>query len=139
MEINFLVINALVLVFVVLLMIGHPGKKRTKTLNEERRNSPRYKTALRIKYKTTSKEGISWIRDINNGGVRIFLTNGLKTLKIGDPLEIEINSPSKEEPISVQGTIVWSKEDNAGFSINKTIQGDINRITQYLNNKTITD
>ncbi len=124
----------LILVFVTLLIVDNYGKRaKFKKLSEkERRAYPRHKIALRIKYKTPLEEGISWIKDISEGGVRIFLNNILKTLEVGESLEVEINLPYDAPSIFIRGNIVWSKEDDAGINFGDVIQGDINRIIQYV-------
>ena len=135
-ETNLLLVSALILVFITLLMIGRPGKpKKGRPTKEERRAHARYETALRVRYKTAVQEGISWIRDVSNGGVRIFLTGALKTLNIGESLEIEINIPNENKPVSVQGTIAWSREDVAGFSVDEAMQPDLSRVARYVSNE----
>ena len=127
----------LILVFVTLLIVDNYGKRaKFKKLSEkERRAYPRHKIALRIKYKTPLEEGISWIKDISEGGVRIFLNNILKTLEVGESLEVEINLPYDAPSIFIRGNIVWSKDNYAGFSFDEIMQGDIKRMIQYINNE----
>ena len=134
-EIHLLGLSFLMLVLAALLIISNYGKKSTsfkKPPKKERRACPRYKTSLRIKYKTPLEEGISWIRDISESGARLFLNKTLKTLEIGESLGIEINLPDNPQPTIIQGNIVWSREDDAGFDFDRVIQGDINRIIQYI-------
>ena len=97
-----------------------------------KRSHPRYKTSLRVKYKTPSGEGISWIRDIGRGGSKLFLNKALKTLKKEDALQIEINLPGNMQPIFIKGYIVWSNKYNAGFQFDKVIEGDIDEILRYI-------
>jgi hypothetical protein len=135
-EINLLGISILILIFAFLLMISS-NEKKSATVKEpprkEKRAYPRYKTSLRIKYESPLEEGISWIRDISKGGARLFLNNSLKTLKIGESLGIEINLPDDPQPIIVQGNIVWSKENDAGFNFDNVIQGNIDSVIRYIN------
>ena len=134
-------VSILILVFAILLIIGNYSKtsaaslsKARKSSEEERRTYARYKTSLRVKYKTPLEEGISWIRDISEGGARLFLNRTLKTLEIGESLGIEISLPHETQPISIEGNIVWSKEDDAGINFDKVVEGDINRIIKYVKN-----
>ena len=137
-DINLLGISILILIFAFLLIIGNYEKKPTtakKGSKKERRTCRRYKTPLRIKYKSPLEEGISWIKDISESGVRLFLNNNLKTLKIGESLRIEINLPDDPQPIIVQGNIIWSKGDDAGFNFDKIIQGTVSRVLGYINSE----
>ena len=134
---NLLSVSILILIFAILLIISHYEKKPTrfkKPSKEERRAYPRYKTSLRIKYKTPLEEGISWIRDLSEKGARLFLNNTLKTLEVGGSLDIEINLPYDTQPVFIQGNIVWFEGNDAGFQFEKIVQGDINRIIQYISN-----
>ena len=136
MAINLLGISVLMLFFAALLIIGHYGRrpgKVKKPSKGERRAHPRYKTSLRVRYKTPLEEGISWIRDISESGARLFLNRALKTLEAGEPLGMEIHLPSERQPIAVQGSIVWSKEEDAGFRFDEVMEEDLNRILQYVN------
>ena len=134
-------VSILILVFAILLIISNYGgtsasvlSKSRKSSEKERRAHPRYSTSLRVKYKTPLEEGISWIRDISEGGARLFLNRTLKTLEIGESLGIEINLPHEVQPISIEGNIVWAKEEDAGINFDKVVEGDINRIIEYVKN-----
>jgi hypothetical protein len=135
-EANLFSASILVLVFAVLLIITH--SKRTPArprgpFKKERRSHPRYKTSLRIKYKTPIDEGISWIKDISRSGARLFLNNTLKTVAVGEPLEIEISLPYDVQPILVKGNIVWAQDSDAGLHFVEAIQEDIDKIIRYVN------
>ena len=130
-DIHLLGISGLILLLAALLIIGNYIEKPAAS-KKERRAHPRYKTSLRIKYKTPLEEGISWIRDISEKGARLFLNSTLKTLEIGEFLGIEISVPYDPQPVIIRGNIVWAKEDDAGFNFGDVIQGDINRIMQYV-------
>ena len=138
-EINLFGVSILLLIFAILLAISQPRRApataSSRPPNKERRAHPRYKTSLRIKYKTPLEEGISWIKDISKSGARLFLNNTLKTLGIGDSLEIEIALPYEAQPVTVQGNIVWSKDEDAGFQFEKILQGSIERIIQYVSSE----
>lgn len=141
-EVNMFSASVLLLVFAVLLLISRTRRSSERSrrpvrggVKQERRAHPRYKTSLRIKYKTPIEEGISWIKDISQSGARLFLNNTLKTLGIGDPLEIEIDLPYEAQPILVKGNIVWSKDDDAGFRFAEVIKDDIDRIMSYVTNE----
>ncbi|MFH0839536.1 MAG: PilZ domain-containing protein [Candidatus Omnitrophota bacterium] len=108
-------------------------KSPKKGTNKERRIYLRHKTLLRAKYKTDAEQGISWISDISRGGLRLFLAN--KTCTIGAPLQIEIDLPHSQKPISAQGNIVWMKEGEAGLNFSDVKQYDVNRIIQYIGEK----
>lgn len=108
-----------------------PG--RAAHLRKREGPTPRYKTSLRIKYKTPIDEGISWIKDISKSGARLFLNNTLRTVGVGEPLEIEINLPYDVQPILVKGNIVWAQDNDAGFHFVEAIQEDIDKIIQYVN------
>lgn len=131
---NLLSVSILILIFAILLIISNYKKPAgfKKPSKEERRAHPRYKTSLRIKYITPIEEGVSWIKDISEKGARLFLNNTLKTLEIGESLGIEINIPYDLQPIIVNGNIVWLKEDNAGINFDNVVQGDLNRVIQYI-------
>ena len=136
-EVNLLGGSILVLVFVVLLIVGHsrrtiPGEQKRDAFARERRGAPRYKTSLRIRYKTPLEEGISWIKDISKSGARIFLNNTLKTLMIGEQLIIEIDMPFTADPVLVKGSIVWSRDEDAGFRFVESVQEDIEKIIKYV-------
>lgn len=133
--ISLLGVSVLILIFAILLFIGHYGRRETrfkKVYKKEKRAHPRYKTSLRIKYKAPSGEGVSWIRDISESGARLFLNSTLKTLQVGESLGLEINLPYEAQPVSIEGSIVWSEDNDAGFHFDKVIEGDINRIVQYI-------
>ncbi len=134
-------ISILILIFAILLIVSNYGgtsasplSKSRKSSEKERRTSPRYKTSLRVRYKTPLEEGISWIRDISEGGARLFLNKTLKTLEIGESLGIEITLPHEAQPISIEGNIAWAEEDDAGIDFDKVVEGDINRIIEYVKN-----
>jgi len=105
-------------------------KSPKKEINKERRIYPRYKTSLRMKYKTHAEQSMSWISDISRGGLRLFLPN--KSFTIGTLLQIEIGLPNAIKPIFAQGNIVWMKEDEAGLSFSEVDQDDISRVIQYI-------
>lgn len=139
---GFLIIFFLGAVFGALFLLGRPSsvtvsrRKTRKLFQKERRGNPRYKTSLRIKYKTPLlEEGASWIRDISENGARLFLTNTLKALDIGTPLEIEIDAPQLIQTVSLRGNIVWAEENDAGFRFEETTEGDIGRVLQYVNSQ----
>ncbi len=141
-EINLFTASALVLVFAILLLLSHskrtPNRPRSSAHDHskiERRVHPRYQTSLRVKYKTTVEEGISWIKDISAGGARLFLNDTLKGLVIGQPLELEVNLPQEAAPIFVKGDIVWSAENDAGFRFIEIVQDDIEKIIRFVNNE----
>lgn len=126
----------LILILVTLFTVDYYAKrppKPEKPAEKERRAYPRYKTSLRIRYKTPSEEGVSWIKDISEGGARLFLNKTLKTLNVGESLGIEISLPNDTDPIVIEGNIVWSTNDDAGFNFDKILQGDVNRIIQHIN------
>ena len=136
-EINLLSASILVLVFAVLLLISHSRRSQpvpadSRMFKRERRDHPRYKTSIRIRYKTPLEEGISWIKDISRSGARIFLNNTLKTLGIGEQLAIEIDLPFTSNPIQVKGSIVWSRDEDAGFRFVEPGQGDIEKIIEFV-------
>lgn len=138
-DIHLLGASVLILVFAILLVISQSRRTRegtksgrTRACKQERRAHPRYETSLRIKYKTQLEEGISWIKDISKSGARIFLNNTLKSLGVGEPLEIEIDLPYELQPISVKGNIVWAKENDAGFHFIEVIQDDIERLMRHV-------
>lgn len=97
-------------------------------LRKEKRIFPRYRTLLRIKYKTPLEEGISWIKDISRGGARLFLNN----LSVGTVLAMEINLPYEQKSIFAQGNIEWSRGSDSGFSFGAVEQDDLTRIIQYI-------
>jgi hypothetical protein len=47
---------------------------------------------------------------------------------------MEINLPNEARPVSLEGNIVWSKEDDAGINFGKVIEGDLNRVIEYVKN-----
>jgi len=127
------------IVFGALFLLGRPPsatsglKRRRRLFQKERRENHRYKTSLRIKYKTPSlEEGASWIRDISENGARLFLTNTLKALKIGTPLEIEIDIPQLIRSVSLRGNIVWSQENDAGLRFEEISEGELKKVLQYV-------
>jgi hypothetical protein len=138
LKIDLLGATFLLTIFVALLALSYPSssKTRPKKVKKERRAYPRYKTSLRIKYKTPLEEGISWIKDISMGGAQLFLNKTLKSLRKGQSLEIEIDLPYEAQPVFVRGNIVWAKGENGGFRFNKVLQGDLNRILQYIQAET---
>jgi len=109
---------------------------RKKINAEERRIYPRYKTALRIKYKIPLelKESICWVKDISRGGLQLFLIDNLN-LKIGTLLSLEINLPYDNKPIFAQSRIVWTQGDDTGLSFDTVEEEDINRIFRYISNR----
>ena len=142
-EIPLLVGSILMLFLAISLAIGQyrerlplsSGLKKIgkKAAEGERRIHPRYSTSLRVKYyKPPLEEGISWIKDISRGGIRVFLDN---PFKIGTLLEIEISLPYDTQPVFAQSNIVWARENDAGLSFSEVDQDDINRIFQYIGNK----
>ena len=132
---NLFGVSVLILIFAMLFVIGNYGKKSDrfkKRSKNERRAHARYKTSLRIRYETSAEEGVSWIKDISEKGARLFLNNTLKTLEIGESLGIEIDMPYGLQSTLVRGNIVWLKEDNAGINFDNVVQGDLNRVIQYI-------
>ena len=55
-----------------------------------------------------------------------------KTLEIGQSLGLEINIPYDVQPVIIEGNIVWSKENDAGINFGNVVQGDLNRVIQYI-------
>ena len=134
-NIYLLSVSVLILIFAALLIVGNYGTKAAgskKLSKKEKRTRPRYKTSIRIKYKTPLEEWISWIKDISEKGARLFLNSTLKSLEIGESLGIEISIPHDPQPVIIEGNIVWSREDDAGVDFANIIQGDINRIIKYI-------
>lgn len=143
-EIHLLIGSILIFALAIFLVISQyrerlpspqlTGSVKRKTRKRERRIYPRYKTSLRIKYKTPSEEGISWVKDISRGGVRVFLND---PFRVGTSLKIEVNLPHDSSPILVQGSVVWKQEvqEDAGISFDEAEQKDINRIIRYIDNK----
>lgn len=132
------ILNILILILVTLLIIYNYRRKSSnfnKLYHKEKRTYSRYKTTLRIYYKTQLEQGISWIKDISENGARLFLHKGLKTLKIGESLGIEINLPKENQSLFIEGNIVWFKDDDAGFNFDKIIKGDIKKLIQYVTDK----
>lgn len=101
---------------------------KKKFFKRERRIFPRYRTLLRIKYKSPVEEGISWIKDISRGGVRLFLNN----LDIGTVLSMEINLPYDKNSIFAQGSIVWRRGTDSGLIFGAAEQDDLSRIIEYI-------
>ncbi|MEE8359989.1 MAG: PilZ domain-containing protein [Candidatus Omnitrophota bacterium] len=135
-EANLFTASILILVFAILIILTHSRRtpERPKGFfKKERRTYPRYQTSLRIKYKTPIEEGISWIKDVSRSGARLFLNNALKTVAIGQPLELEISLPSDTQPILVKGNIVWAQDTDAGFHFVEAMDGDIDKIIKYVN------
>lgn len=97
-------------------------------LRKEKRIFPRYRTLLRTKYKTPLEEGISWIKDISRGGVRLFLNN----IPVGTVLAMEINLPYEQKSIFAQGSIVWTRSTDSGINFGAVEQDDLSRIIQYI-------
>ena len=131
-EMQLLSLSILLLLIVVLLYMENYTRRATTSFKKEKRVHPRHKASLRIKYKTPFEEGISWIKDISESGARLILNKTLKTLEIGQSLGIEINLPDYAQPIVIQGNIVWSKEDDAGFNFDRIEQGEIKSVIQYI-------
>jgi len=105
-----------------------PAKRTPR--ERDKRSYKRYKTTLRIKYKTSFEEELSWIKDISRGGARIFLS---KRPADGTSLTLEINLPFDTEPIFFKGSIIWHKQDAAGLIFDKAPQRDITRIIEHIN------
>lgn len=77
---------------------------------EERRRYVRLDTRLKINYRILQQPPLvttSETVDIGGGGIRIFLTEPLKT---GTLLELEIFLPEERDPIRCQGKLVWVEE-----------------------------
>ena len=102
--------------------------RKKKIFGREKRMFPRYKALLRIKYKTPLEEGISWVKDISRGGVRLFLNN----LAVETVLSMEIDLPYDRKPIFAQGNIVWRRGTDSGLSFGAAEQDDLSRILEYL-------
>lgn len=100
------------------------GKQHRK---DERRIFPRFKTMLRIKYGTPLEEGISWVKDIGRGGMRLFLN----TIKVGTAMSLEITLPGETKPIFAQGDVIWSRGSDSGLSFGSVEQGDVSKILEY--------
>ena len=135
-EANLFTASILILVFAILVLLTHAKRTVERPrgfFKKERRTYPRYETSLRIKYKTPIEEGISWIKDVSRSGARLFLNNALKTVAIGQPLELEINLPSDAQPILLKGNIVWAQDTDAGFHFIEAVDGDIDKIIKYVN------
>jgi len=107
-------------------------KRYIKHIKQERRSHPRYKTSLRIKYKTPFGEGISWIKDISESGIRVFLD---KALESGTFLTIEITLPYDRQPIFARGSIIWAQGDDAGLIFDEVKENDLDRIFNYITHK----
>ncbi len=135
-EMNLFGASALILIFAVLMVISQARKPagggRRRRLKQERRAYPRYQTSLRIKYRTALDEGVSWIKDISQSGARLFLNNTLRTLGIGETLELEICLPAESQPICVKGNIVWSKDNDAGFRFTEGPGSGIERVIKHI-------
>ena len=102
--------------------------RKKKIFRRARRIFPRYKALLRIRYKTPLEEGISWIKDISRGGVRLFLNS----LALETVLSMEINLPYDRKPIFAQGNIVWRRGTDSGLSFGAVEQDDLSRILEYV-------
>ena len=107
-------------------------KTKRQKETQERRIHPRYKTSLRVTYKTALEDGISWIRNISRGGILIVLS---KTFEIGTALRLNVNLPYDSQPILLRGNVVWAKGDNAGLSLDDASQEDLSRIFHYIDNR----
>jgi hypothetical protein len=108
---------------------------RVKTGKIEKRIFSRHNTSLKIRYKVSSgEEGVSYVKDIGRGGIRLFLNN---PFRIGTLLNIEIKLPFDITPILAKGSVVWTDEDesDAGISFDEVRQQDLNRIMQYIGNR----
>ncbi len=143
-EMNLFGASILLLIFAILALLSHsnrtPAASRRHLFSKrsdkkERRAYPRYKASLRVKYKTPLEEGVSWIKDISKGGARLFLTNTLKSLGIGEVLEIEVSLPTEPQPIMVKGNIVWFKDNDAGLCFAETIKEDIDKIMEFVRSR----
>ena len=106
---------------------------------EEKRTHPRYKTSLRIKYKSPFREskesileGVSWIKDISRGGMRLFFD---KHLDKGAFLTLEINLPFDKQPVFAQSSVVWKEGDDAGVIFDEVGEGDLDKILEYIDNR----
>ena len=103
-----------------------------RRMPNDRRNHPRFETSLRISYKTPIEEGISWVKDISRGGIRLFLD---KTLEIGTLMHLEIKLPYDRRPVLAQSSVVWKDDDDAGLVFDDVNDADLDRILEYIDNK----
>ncbi len=110
---------------------------RRKTDQEERRTHPRHSTSLRIKYRTLMEgglaEGMSWIRNVSRGGMKLFLDRHIEE---GTFLTLEIDLPFERNPAFARSSIVWKEGDEAGVIFDEIKDEDLDRILEYIEQRT---
>jgi len=105
--------------------------KRKKFFRKEKRIFPRYQTLLKARYKTPIEEGISWIKDISRGGVRLFLNS----LDVGTIVSLEVELPYNRKPVFIQGNIVWKRGTDSGLQFGAAEQDDLTRMLEFVGHR----
>lgn len=108
---------------------NNEGKKSFK---EDRRRFTRKNTTLRVKYKTSTENGIAWLKNISQGGACItFMNSSINRM----PLNLEISIPYDTSPVFADTKTVWSRRGSVGISFDEIKKTDLDRIFQFIDNK----
>lgn len=105
--------------------------RKKKFFIKEKRIFPRYQALLRTKYKTPAEEGISWIKDISRGGVRLFLNS----IDINTIVSLEVELPFNRQSVFMQGNIVWKRGTDSGLRFGAAEQEDLSRVLEFVGNR----
>lgn len=87
-------------------------------MEKERRKFKRFDAYMSVKYQIPGQEilkGISLSKDLSREGLKI---NSQSSIKVGTPVELEINIPDDPKPVHTTGTVVWTRQSegrNQGY------------------------
>jgi len=94
---------------------------------ENRRNSSRLDTVIRVDYRTANAFFTDFAENISEGGIFISTPNPLKP---GTDIVIEFLLPELNRPLRINGKVVWNREQPAGHNLRRGMGIKFEKLTE---------